>query len=275
MTIKESYALQKIELNRAISIVEKPKYNVTIGVIDTGLNKLTKDGYNFITDSAQPISDTSGHGSMVASVMYSMKIHSVFDKLAIIPLKVDINNNFSEKASIEAIKYATVNKIDIINYSNSTGIIYNQTFFNTLSEYNGLFICSAGNNGYNLDIINTYPSCYMLTNSIVVTAIDKNDKLAYFSNYSKNYVHIAAPGVNIIVNTNKNRVKIVNGTSLSTPYVSMVAALIKSMYGESYKGFIKKCILNSVDTSKYLHNKVSSGGRLNAYRALIYAKNNL
>ncbi len=61
-----------------------------------------------------------------------------------------------------------------------------------------LFICSAGNNGYNNDQKPNYPSSYPSSNIISVAATDQSDALASFSNYGPTTVDVAAPGTNIL-----------------------------------------------------------------------------
>jgi subtilisin family serine protease len=60
-----------------------------------------------------------------------------------------------------------------------------------------------------------------------------------------------------------------NGTSMAAPHVSGVAGLIKALKPQLTNLEIKGAILNSVDARASLNGKVVSGGRLNAYKALI------
>ena len=60
-----------------------------------------------------------------------------------------------------------------------------------------------------------------------------------------------------------------SGTSMATPHVAGVAGLIKALKPELTNLQIKGAILNSADTNASLNGKVATGGRLNAYKALI------
>jgi subtilisin family serine protease len=60
-----------------------------------------------------------------------------------------------------------------------------------------------------------------------------------------------------------------SGTSMATPHVSGVAGLIKALKPQLTSLEIKGAILNSVDARTSLNGKVASGGRLNAYNALM------
>jgi len=59
-----------------------------------------------------------------------------------------------------------------------------------------------------------------------------------------------------------------SGTSMATPHVSGAAGLIKALKPQLTNLQIKAAILNSVDVLPSFSGKVSTGGRLNAYRAL-------
>ena len=59
------------------------------------------------------------------------------------------------------------------------------------------------------------------------------------------------------------------GTSMATPHVSGVAALVKSVNQSLTAVQIKNIILSTVDAKSSLTGKVSTGGRLNAYRAVL------
>ena len=63
-----------------------------------------------------------------------------------------------------------------------------------------------------------------------------------------------------------------SGTSMATPHVSGVAALVKSVNPGLTNVQIKNIILNNVDVKSSLSGKVSTSGRLNAYKAVMAAQ---
>ena len=95
---------------------------------------------------------------------------------------------------------------------------------------NSLFIFSAGNSGQNNDFSHHFPSKLKNDNVISVAALNQI-RLASFSNWGKESVDIAAPGVGIMslipsvytAQTGMTKTP-ANGTSMAAPFVSNLAA---------------------------------------------------
>ncbi|MDB2447399.1 S8 family serine peptidase [bacterium] len=131
-----------------------------------------------------------------------------------------------------------------------------------------LFIAAAGNSGTDNDSRAHYPSSYEVDNVLSVAATDKKDDIAGFSCYGVNGVDLAAPGVDILSSTPGQAYKKYSGTSMATPHVSGVAALVASTYPEADYTYIKERILKGTDPVDSLTGLVATGGRLNAYNAI-------
>ena len=131
-----------------------------------------------------------------------------------------------------------------------------------------LFIAAAGNSGSNNDKRAHYPSSYELDNVLAVAATDNKDYLASFSCYGEEGVDLGAPGVKILSSTPDQNYRHLSGTSMATPHVSGVAALVLSTYPDSDYSYIKDRILKGTDPVETLKGKVATGGRLNAYNAI-------
>ena len=106
-----------------------------------------------------------------------------------------------------------------------------------------LFISAAGNS--NEEVEGYYTPCAVQTsNSICVASSTKDDTKSSFSNYDSNYVHVFAPGSDIVstVPIAKNSYGYASGTSMACPMVSGLAALMMSMRGDVSPAEIKELI---------------------------------
>src|SRR4029077_10559738 len=131
-----------------------------------------------------------------------------------------------------------------------------------------LFVAAAGNDGSDNDRWPHYPSNYNLPNVISVAALDRNDQLAGFSNYGVKTVHIAAPGKDILSTWLNDNYREASGTSMATPYVSGVAALIVANQPNISMAKLKDRLLAPADPLPSLAGKVATGGRVCAANAL-------
>ncbi len=243
-------------------------------------------GYDFANGDGNPMADDAGtyHGTHVAGTIAASLDNSsggagIAPRVRIMALKY-LGSDGSGRTSnaIRAIDYAIRNGAKIIN--NSWGSFGRsqalQDEIEKARRYDVLFVAAAGNgdangNGVNLERTPFYPAAFPNDNVISVAATDINDNLARWSNYGATRVHVAAPGVSILSTRNGNSYAILSGTSMATPAVSGVLALIRSANrGLSYSQ-AKRALLNSVDSVYGLRTKVASGGRINAARAVQFA----
>ena len=131
-----------------------------------------------------------------------------------------------------------------------------------------MFVAASGNNGTSNDRSPHYPSNYDLPNVISVAATDHNDALTSFSNFGIKTVHIAAPGKDITSTWLNDDYRDASGTSMATPYVAGIAALIVANDPKISIEKLREKVLKSVDKIESLNGKVESGGRINAAKAL-------
>ena len=202
----------------------------------------SKNNDNHGTHVAGIIGAVANNGVGIAGVASNINVK-------ILPLKVTGGENGTGKTSslIKAIQYASDMGASICNISlNSSN--YNEELYLTMMKSPMLFVCSSGNNddgGVNIDKKPTYPASFSLPNLISVAAIDSDKQFASYSNYGKNSVEIAAPGTRIYSTLVGNSYGRFTGTSMATPFVSGVAAILNSINPNFYASELKNLIINS------------------------------
>ncbi len=205
-------------------------------------------GYNFVKNNNDP-SDGNGHGTHVAgtiaqSTNNGFGVTGLAPKAKIMPIKVLSDQGWGSMGAIAAgIRFAADNGAHVINMSLGGGG-YQKTMAKAI-EYarkKGVtVICAAGNGGkQKVEFPAAYPGAF------AVSALGPDGKLAFYSSYGKE-LSIAAPGGDTRVDLNgdgipdgvlqdtiarkdpnKHGFFPFQGTSMATPHVAGVAALIVS-----------------------------------------------
>lgn len=239
-------------------------------------------GYDFVNNDGDPMDDHS-HGTHVSGTIAgrgnnSTGVTGVNWSSEIMGLKfLSASGSGSTFNAIKAVEYATMMKEIYgvnINLTNNSwgGDGYSQALYDAIEasgEAGQLFVAAAGNSGLNSDTNPQYPAAYNLDNIISVAATDRNDNIAIFSNYGATTVDLGAPGVDIYSTVPGNTYDSYNGTSMASPHVAGVAALLWSQYPSLTASEIKDTLLATVDPIAALDGKTLTGGRLNAYQSLI------
>lgn len=245
-----------------------------LGIIDD------RHGYNAVTNSGDPMDD-NGHGTHCAGIVGAeggndLGIAGVNWEIQIMPLKfMNANGSGTTKDAIEAINYVIDRKragvnVRVINASWGSPMRSRalEDAIRKAGEEGILFVAAAGNSSTDADRLPQYPAGYDLPNVISVAALNRNDELASFSNYGAKRVHIAAPGVEILSTWLRGGFEEHSGTSMASPVVAGVAALILSIEPDIPMGELRRRLLRSADPLESLNGKVSSGGRLNAAKSV-------
>lgn len=249
--------------------------------IDDDRNGFIDDciGWDFASGDNDP-ADDNGHGTHVAGIIGAagnngIGVSGVMWNVQLMPVKFLDRNGvgfISDEAA--AISYAITKGAKVINASFSGGQFSNTELSAITAARNAgvLVVAASGNEGNqssvgNNDLVPVYPAGYALDNVISVSATDQRDQRAVFSNFGPNSVHVAAPGV-FIFSTVPGGYAAVDGTSMSTAFVSGLAGLLFDRYRELDYSRIRGLLLKYVDVVPSFEGLIFSGGRINALHSL-------
>jgi thermitase len=230
-------------------------------------------GVNTITGSGDPFDD-EGHGTHVAGIAGAEGnnlegVTGINWTVSIMALKFIGAGGFGDVGDeIEAIDFAKEHSVRVVNMS------FGSSYF-SIQERNAianapeiLFISAAGNEGTNNDVVPSYPANYDLPNIISVANSLHSDTLAFSSNYGPQTVSVAAPGQAILSTIPNDLYDTLSGSSMSTAFVSGLAALVLAKRPGMTASGLKDQILRTVDVVPELEAQLLTGGRVNTYRAL-------
>ena len=178
--------------------------------------------------------------------------------------------------AIRGIDYALDNGADVINASIGAGVNdITKNEFESLKEAverardkGVLFVAAAGNNSKNNDVNGDIPASFDVDNIVSVGSMNRYNQASDFSNYGKNSVDVFAPGEEIYSTLTAKSYGYKSGTSMSTPVVTGVVALMLSLNPQLTYGEIKDKLVNSCIEVEALKNLSRCGGTLSAKQAL-------
>ena len=281
--------------------IQKGTSEVIIAVVDSGLDLSHEDLQNRVytgfrwnyNDSNTDVTDLYGHGTHVAGIIGAetnngIGVAGVTWDCKIMILKVFDVNGTGDTMDIlsNAVMDAANHHAKVINMSLG-GTSFSSTFNSALQTVHGqgcVLVASAGNEG---DSTIKYPASY--DNVISVAAVDRYDVRASYSNYNA-YVDVSAPGgqgslhsSNRVLSTLPsyhftlqndgyyNNYDSLQGTSMSTPFVSGFAGLIFSQHPTWAPASVEALIFSSVDHlgsgAAGTRNDQYGYGRINMYKA--------
>lgn len=241
----------------------------------------------------------ASHGSHVAGIIGAVRnndlgINGVANNVLIMGVRTTPNGDERDKDVANSIRYATDNGAKVINMSFGKSYLWDKSVVDEAVKYavskDVLLVHAAGNDNENMEVSKNYPSPNyddggVATSWITVGASGPvNDETikASFSNYGKTQVDVFAPGVDINSTVPGSKYKKENGTSMASPVVAGLAALIRSYYPKLTAVEVKDIIMKSVvkvDKNVIIKEGESSksvpfsdlcvtGGIVNAYNAL-------
>lgn len=250
------------------------------------------------------------HGTHVAGIIAATRNNGigsdgVADNVLIMSVRAVPNGDERDKDVALAIRYAVDNGAQIINGSFGKAYSpYQEEVIKAIryAESKGVLIChAAGNSSKDIGIESNFPSpkypsmTAEFTNWIEVGASTRYKKAkldkkngglkrqglaATFSNYNKDMVDVFAPGLEIYATIPDNKYAAIQGTSMASPMVAGVAALLKSYFPKLTMFEIRDIIFASVqeidrttplpgETTEVPFETLSStGGIVNVYNAV-------
>lgn len=253
---------------------------------------------------ADPEKVDAKHGTHVGGIIgakrnNSIGINGVADNVELMVLRAVPDGDEYDKDIALAIRYAVDNGATVINtsfgkyFSPHADWVWDAIQY--ASDHDVLIVNAAGNDGYDLDTIQVYPNDDIIEENriigetfLTVGALNYvyNEKLlASFSNYGKTHVDVFAPGVKIYATTPLDTYEFLQGTSMASPNVAGVAAVIRSHFPKLSAKQVKQIIMDSGlqpdfevilggnPTNKALFKETSKSGKIvNLYNALIMAE---
>lgn len=246
------------------------------------------------------MASTPDHGTHVSGIIAAARngkgVDGIANNVEIMTLRAVPDGDEHDKDVALAIRYAVDHGAKVINMSFGKGFSPEKSWVDEAVKYaeskGVLLVHAAGNDAANIDTTWNFPSPvfaadgYRATNWLTVgaTGANKNTLVANFSNYGKTEVDVFAPGVNIYSTIpGGNTYRSMSGTSMASPVVAGVAALILQYYPQFTPAQVKAIIENSAIpftekvTNPNTNAKVDlsdisrTGGVVNAFTAVLVA----
>jgi subtilisin family serine protease len=222
------YVLAKLRLPQAHMLVHGA--NVTIAVIDSGIDSSHPELANSIADNFDALGSKEGphvHGTGIAgAIVAHARLMGSAPEARIIAIRAFGGTTGGAESSsyiiLRSLNYAAEQGAQIVNmsFAGPRDPVIERAVAATAAR--GLvLIAAAGNAGAKSPPL--YPAAN--PNVIAVSATDAQDKLFSASNRG-NHIALAAPGVDIFLPAPDGKYQITSGTSFSAAYVSGVAALL-------------------------------------------------
>jgi subtilisin family serine protease len=280
-------------------------------------NKSTKNFRKVLGDNPDDLTDTKYgnsnvlgpdkeeilHGTHVAGIIAQVRNNGIggdgiANNVEIMTIRAVPDGDEYDKDIALGIRYAVDNGAKIINGSFGKSFSPHKQWVYDAIKYaeskDVLIVHAAGNDAKNIDYVDNYPNdsedkkIEFADNLITIGALNfeyGSKMIAEFSNFGEINVDVFAPGVKIYASTPNNTYKFEQGTSMASPNVAGVAALIRSYYPKLSAKEVKHILMDSglaISTDVIVGGNPNdirpftslckSGKIVNAYNALIMAK---
>ncbi|MBZ9610584.1 S8 family serine peptidase [Rheinheimera maricola] len=259
------YGITMVQANQ---VSDSSAGNTKVCVIDTGYDYDHEDlqssgvsGYSF-SGHGNWYEDGNGHGTHVAGTMVALNnnngvVGTIGSGQAGVHIVKIFNNsgNWTNASNlITAIQSCKDAGAKVVNMSLGGGSS-NQTENNAMASFynGGMLLVAAAGNGGNTSL--SYPASYDAV--VSVAAVNSSGSLASFSQRNSQ-VEISGPGVSVNSTWNNGGYNSISGTSMASPHVAGVAALVWSNHPQCTAAQIRSA-LNATAEDR------GSSGRDNSY----------
>ncbi|MFT6150260.1 MAG: subtilisin family serine protease [Saprospiraceae bacterium] len=220
----------------------------------------SKERYYGNNDVEGPHAD---HGTHVAGIIGAVRgndvgMDGVADNVRIMAVRTVPNGDERDKDVANAIIYAVDNGASVINMSFGKSYSYDEKSVEKAIKYarkkDVLLVHAAGNSAQNNDVDGNFPNDLLgkkgkeAANWLEIGASNwgkGGNDLATFSNYGQEQVDVFAPGVDLYATVPQSDYRSMSGTSMASPVVAGVAALLRSYYPALTAAQVKSIIMES------------------------------
>ncbi|MDK7374715.1 MULTISPECIES: S8 family serine peptidase [Weeksella] len=253
--------------------------------------ELKVDNYEDNTQRIYGNNDSNGpessHGTHVAGIIAAVRGNGKGTEgtaggnhVKIMSVRMVPNGDERDKDVANAIRYAVDNGAKILNmsfgksYSPDKKLVWDA--FKYASDKNVLIVKAAGNSNEDIDTHIHYPTNFneqgAVSKSVLTvgasTRVSENLK-ARFSNYGIKSVDVFGPGAEIYAPyPGVTEYRFLNGTSMASPAVAGVAALVWSHYPKLTAQDIRTILMETVNKNDQLKDISVSGGVVDSYNAV-------
>lgn len=242
--------------------------------IDNDFNGFADDvnGWDFANNDNNPNPPSSAldHGTHVAGIASAgtnngTGMASIGMNAKIVPIKIGLDANGALTGGEQAIDYAIALGVDVINMSWG-GSFYSQTaqdLFNIAYSEGIVCVAASGNASSSSPF---YPAAY--NRVISVASTNSADQASSFTNYGPT-VDLAAPGSTIYSTLPTGLYGNKSGTSMASPCVAGLVALMRDANPLATVDEIEACLLSTCDAITGPLSSQIGAGRINAYEAML------
>ncbi|MBG6110943.1 subtilisin family serine protease [Flavobacterium sp. CG_9.10] len=278
--------------------------------LKTDYRKIVGDNPEDITDTKYGNNNVMGpdkngilHGTHVAGIVAQTRNNAlggdgIANNVEILTVRAVPDGDEYDKDIALGIRYAVDNGAKVINGSFGKSFSPHKQWVYDAIKYaekkDVLIVHAAGNDAKNIDTENNFPNdsddkvTEFADNVITIGALNfeyGNKVVARFSNYGKINVDTFGPGVKIYATTPNDMYKYLQGTSMASPNVAGVAALIRSYYPKLSAKQVKHILMDSgvaitadvivggkPNDTRSFTTLSQSGKIVNAYNAILMAE---